>query len=59
VIIRFALDAELRIDARRTMDLYAKVTGENEPDVLVTVGRVFVILFVLVCPSDGRAPFLA
>jgi len=39
-----------------TMDLYAKVTGEKNQDRLVTVGRVFVILFVLL--SATVAPFL-
>jgi SSS family solute:Na+ symporter len=39
-----------------TMDLYAKVTGEKNPHRLVTVGRAFVVLFVLL--SATVAPFL-
>jgi SSS family solute:Na+ symporter len=30
-----------------TMDLYAKFTGQSNPKTLVTVGRIFVVLFVI------------
>ncbi|MDQ8184972.1 sodium/solute symporter [Pelagicoccus sp. SDUM812002] len=39
-----------------TMDLYAKFSGEKDPNKLVKVGRIFVILFVIM--AAFTAPFL-